>query len=319
MSSIIKKSLLILLATIFAIIIATLFYFLMPIDTKQNIKLPSSNSSKIISFLKNKGYSVNLLDKIFLDIATNPKKGWLYINKKRLPRYKFLKQIGSYSNHYTPFTIIPGETTYYILKDLSTKLNYNLNKLAIAYKNLAIYKEGNFLANTYNIPIYFKEKDTIKFLINSSFKEYKKISNRYFKNFNKDKWKKIVIVASIIEKEAANKKEMPLIASVIYNRLQKRMRLQMDGTLNYGRYSHTKITPQRIKNDKSSYNTYKFKNLPKEPVCNVSKNSIISAIKPADTNYLYFMKNSQGTHNFSTKYKSHIKNIKKRKKELKYK
>ena len=52
------------------------------------------------------------------------------------------------------------------------------------------------------------------------------------------KWFKILTIASIIQKEAANDAEMPLVASVIYNRLDKGMRLQMDGTLNYGIYSH---------------------------------------------------------------------------------
>ena len=316
MSRMVKKLIVAFIVAILITVVLIGIYFNTPIKTKQNLKLPSSNSSEIIDYLKDKNYSVNILDRVFLYIFTTPKEGWVYINKKELPRYKFLKQVGSYANHYTPITIIPGETTYFVLKMLESKLNFNINKLAIAYRDLAVYKEGNFLANTYNIPIYFKEKDTIKFLIDKSFKEYKKISNKYYDNFNKDNWKKIVIIASIIQKEAANKKEMPLISSVIYNRLKKRMRLQMDGTLNYGKYSHTKVTPQRIKKDKSSYNTYKFKGLPKEPVCNVSTNAIDAAINPAQTNYLYFMKNSKGTHNFSKEYKKHIQNIKLRKKEL---
>ena len=316
MSSMAKKVIIFLVITLLVFIGG---YFLTPIKTKQNLKLPSSNSSEIINYLKDKNYSVNILDKLFLDLFTNPREGWVYINKKELPRYKFLKQIGAYANHYTPITIIPGETTYYVLKMLEEKLNFDINKLAIAYKNLRVYKEGNFLANTYNIPIYFKEVDTIKFLIDKSFKEYKKIANKKLGSFDKKRWKEILIVASIIQKEAANKKEMPLVSSVIYNRLKKRMRLQMDGTLNYGKYSHTKVTPLRIKKDRSSYNTYKFKGLPKEPVCNVSKSSINAAINPAKTDYLYFMKNSKGTHNFSKEYKKHIQNIKIRKKDIKSK
>ena len=48
---------------------------------------------------------------------------------------------------------------------------------------------------------------------------------------------------------------MPKVSSVIYNRLKKDMPLQMDGTLNYGKYSHIKVTPKRIKTDKSGFNT----------------------------------------------------------------
>jgi len=293
---------------IFLIALFLGLYFILPISTKRNLNLPSNKPKEIIDYLKDKNYNVNYLDYLFLKLTSKPMKGWVYINKTKLPRYKFLLTIGSKKAHYIPFTIIPGETTYFVLKDMAKKLNYNLFNLHIAYKDLALYKEGNFLANTYNIPLYFKERDAIKFLMENSFKSYKKI----FKNIRKKEWKKYLIIASIIQKEAANNKEMPLVASVIYNRLKKNMRLQMDGSLNYGKYSHIKITPQRIKQDKSFYNTYKFKGLPKEPVCNVSKEAIKAAINPAKTNYLYFVKGKNG-HNFSSEYKTHLKNIKKRK------
>ena len=300
-----------------AFMLAITLYFLTPVKTKQNLKLPSSNAQEIIIFLKQKNYSVNFLDRVFLKSLTKPLKGWIYISKKELPRYKFLKEISSYSNHYTPITIIPGETTHFVLLNLAKKLNMNIDKLKTNYAIMKKYKEGNFLANTYNIPIYFKEADTIKYLINNSFKSYKKISKKYLNNFDLKVWKKVITIASILEKEAANKKEMPIISSVIYNRINKKMRLQMDGTLNYGIYSHTKVTHFQIKNDKSSYNTYKHKGLPKEPVCNVSSTSIIAALMPSKTNYLYFMKSSSKGHNFSTEYKTHIENIKKRKASLK--
>ena len=301
---------------IFILILTIAIYFITPIKSKQNIKLPSNNSSEIISYLAKKSYSVSFLDTIFLKLFTKPQAGWVYISKKKLPRYKFLKELGSYSNHYTPITIIPGETTHFVLINIAKKLNLDLNKLKSNYNVLAKYKEGNFLANTYNIPIYFKEADTIKYLIDKSFKSYKKISKTYLNSYNPKIWKNVITIASILEKEAANKQEMPIIASVIYNRLHKKMRLQMDGTLNYGKYSHKKITHFRIKNDNSSYNTYKHKGVPNEPVCNVSKASIIATLMPKKSNYLYFMKNSKGSHNFSSEYKTHIQNIKKRKESL---
>jgi UPF0755 protein len=103
---------------------------------------------------------------------------------------------------------------------------------------------------------------------------------------------------------------MPIVASVIYNRLKKGMKLQMDGALNYGRYSHTKITAKRLRSDTSRYNTYKYKGLPPYPVCNVSFDAIKAAIFPAKTSYLYFVKLRNGKHSFSRRYSSHIRKVK---------
>jgi UPF0755 protein len=129
-------------------------------------------------------------------------------------------------------------------------------------------------------------------------------------------WQRILTIASIIQKEAANRKEMPLVASVIYNRLKRKMRLQMDGTLNYGRYSHVRVTPRRIRDDNSTYNTYKHRGLPEAPVCNVSTAAIRAALHPAKTDYLYFFRNDWGTHDFSKNYRKHLKKVQKKRKEL---
>jgi len=72
------------------------------------------------------------------------------------------------------------------------------------------------------------------------------------------------------------------------------------------------VTPQRIKNDTSAFNTYKYKGLPPSPIGSVSFDAILSAIRPAKTNYLYFMKNEQGVHDFTDTFQSHRQNIKKR-------
>jgi len=300
-------------------VLAVVGYFVTPINTKRNLKLPSNNPDEIVKYLQDKNYSVNILDATFLKLFTKPFKGWVYISKSKMPRYKFLLELGSYKNHYTPITIIPGETTYFVLKNIAKKLDLKESNLEKAYKDLAIFKEGNFIANTYNIPIYFKERDTIDYLLKTSYKVHNRFATKYNIDYKSNIYKDFITIASIIQKEAANRKEMPLIASVIYNRLEKKMRLQMDGALNYGKYSHTKVTKERIKKDKTTYNTYKHKGIPKNPVCNVSIDALKASLNPAETNYLYFMKKDAKSHRFSTKYKEHIKNIKKRKEDIKKK
>ena len=140
-------------------------------------------------------------------------------------------------------------------------------------------------------------------------KKYEKLATKYLKKYDKKEWLKYLIIASIIQKESANRAEMPIVASVIYNRLSIDMPLQMDGTLNYGKYSHIKVTPKRIRTDKSKFNTYKNRGLPPYPICSVSIDAIESALKPATTKYLYFMKNRDGVHDFTDSYKSHLNNI----------
>jgi len=103
---------------------------------------------------------------------------------------------------------------------------------------------------------------------------------------------------------------MPIIASVIENRLNKGMKLQMDGTLSYGKYSHKTITSKRIRKDTSYYNTYIHGGIPPAPLCTVSIEALRAALHPKKTNYLYFMLNKKGRHDFSASYKQHVKHIK---------
>ncbi len=102
---------------------------------------------------------------------------------------------------------------------------------------------------------------------------------------------------------------MPLISSVIYNRLEKNMRLQMDSTLNYGPYSHTVVTHERIKTDNSHYNTYKHKGLPKSPLGTVSLDAFHAANNPIESDDLFFMLSAEGGHHFTATYEEHLENI----------
>ncbi|MGE0051102.1 MAG: endolytic transglycosylase MltG, partial [Arcobacter sp.] len=131
-----------------------------------------------------------------------------------------------------------------------------------------------------------------------------------FGMYDKNKWFNYLILASVIQKEAATTNEMPIVASVIQNRLKKGMKLQMDGTLNYGKYSNEIVTADRIREDNTSYNTYKFVGLPKDPICAVSLNAIKAAIFPVKSNYLYFVReNKTGLHKFASTFEEHQANI----------
>ncbi len=250
------------------------------------------------------------LDSLLLRVIGSPQSGWIDIKDEKLRRADFLYKLTSAKAALRNITLIPGETTYIFLNQLASNLNLDRNKLQIMYDKYTPIEEGAFVPDTYKIPIGINEEMLVKLLLNESKKQMIKLSNKLFGSFNEKKWFHFVAVASVIQKESANNEEMPLVSSVIYNRIKKGMKLQMDGTLNYGEYSHMKVSPKRIRNDNTIYNTYKHKGIPSIPVCNVGFDAIRAAVFPAQTDYLYFMKSKSGTHDFSCNYSTHLRNIK---------
>lgn len=294
-----------------AFIISFAFYTTLPVKTTKTLLVPQGSISHIIAQLTKQGYALSVIDKYLLVLMGQPQSGWVNIGSSELNRVDFLYKLTTAKAKMEKITLIPGETKEIFLDIISKKLGLNKVKLDSYYKRFSKYPEAGIYADTYYVPYGITEKHLMFFLTTESEKKYKEISKKVYGTYRQKQWLKILIIASIIQKEAANTEEMPIVASVIFNRLKKGMRLQMDGTLNYGKFSHTKVTPERIKNDTSRFNTYKYKGLPHSPIGAVNLSSLKAAMKPTTTNYLYFMKNSQGVHDFTDTYKKHRKNIKK--------
>ena len=112
----------------------------------------------------------------------------------------------------------------------------------------------------------------------------------------------LVTVASLIEREVKLDEERPLVASVIYNRLNKNMKLQMCSTVQYALGTpKARLMNSDLKID-SPYNTYQNAGLPAGPIASPGQASISAALHPADTDYLYFVLKSAGSgkHNFAS-------------------
>jgi UPF0755 protein len=111
----------------------------------------------------------------------------------------------------------------------------------------------------------------------------------------------VVIVASLVEKEAASHEEKPLIVSVIYNRMRKDTPLQIDATIQYAlKRPKANLSLADLKVD-SPYNTYENKGLPPGPICSPGRESLLAALNPANTNYLYYVLEANGEKHFFTK------------------
>lgn len=216
-------------------------------------------------------------------------------------------------------TLVEGRTFNQLLADMAKQplLKHDITNLSDAdmMQQLGVAEvnpEGLFFPDTYFYPRGFSEKTILQ-------RAYQKMQTYLTQAWAKrdpsvpytDVYQAL-IAASIIEKESANSNERPLIASVIINRLQKGMPLQMDPTVIYGLgpQFNGNITVKDLQTA-TPYNTYTKKGLPPTPIAMPSASSIQAALHPASTNYLYFVaKGSDGTHQFSTTLGQHDKAVK---------
>ena len=121
-----------------------------------------------------------------------------------------------------------------------------------------------------------------------------------------------VTMASIVEKETAVDTERPEVASVFYNRLKRRMTLSTDPTVIYAALRDDRYRGTIYRSDlqyDSAYNTYRHTGLPPGPISNPGKPSLLAAMHPANTDYLYFVSDNQGHHRFSSTPEEHARNV----------
>ncbi len=119
----------------------------------------------------------------------------------------------------------------------------------------------------------------------------------------------IVTMASIIEKEAANDKDRSIIAGILYKRLAKGMKLEVDSTINYLTGKNDPQASYADLNIDSPYNTYKYYGLPPGPICNPGLSALKAAIYPKESPYLFYLhRQDTGETIFSRTYDEHLRN-----------
>ena len=226
--------------------------------------------------------------------------GEFYIEQD-ISALKLLEIISNPSNVINRITIVEGWT--------NKQLNFELSKFFKKTKDIA-YED--IIADT-----YFLEK-------NSDFKNFNKnlitIKSKYMNNF-KDNivYKKfteneIMTIGSLLEKEGLDIEDKKKISSVIYNRLNKKMKLQIDATVIYaltnGEYSMKRnLLLKDLKID-HPYNTYIYNGLPPKPISYVGKETLDIIFENYKTDFLfYFFNKSLNRHIFSKTYEEHRKKL----------
>lgn len=189
------------------------------------------------------------------------------------------------------------------LMEAAKNFSYNYSFLDPAELGDANRLEGYLFPDTYEFYAYMEPSSAINKFLDNYGRRVTDEMEAQAANRGKT-MDEIIIIASLIEKEAGNNEERGKIASVIYNRLNAGMPLQIDATVNYIT-GNNEIADGDLEID-NPYNTYVYKGLPPGPISNPGLASINAALNPENTGYYYYaLDTSTMTHKFSRTYEEH--------------
>ena len=268
------------------------------IEKNQSIDSIITNNFKNISIYER--YIFKIFYKFFIFNKNKIHYGEFNINEKTSVN-KFLVKISKPSNIRRKITIIEGSNKY----DLNIKLSEY-------FKEPSLISYNEILADTY----YYSYSENFNDL-HSKLKKFK--TDFFNKNRNHILFKKfsdeeIIVIGSLIEKEGLDSLDKKKIFSVIKNRIEKKMRLQIDATVIYaltdGKYNlKRKLSIDDLK-FKHPSNTYLINSLPPEAISYVGTKTIELMLENYNTEYLfYFFNESKKKHIFSTTYKEHTNKL----------
>lgn len=279
--------------------------------------LPSGWYSQQVGtyLLEKKIISSHLKFKVMLKLSHSAKeiKAGYYTLNDGMSVNEIIQTISSGHSEQIKLTIPEGYTNRQI-GDLLVKMNISKSRelflqVASSKKILQKYNivgdssEGYLFPDTYFIPRYFTNEDVVYMML-ERFVEV----TRSFSDFPSDPQEihQLIILSSIVEREAQRKEERGLIAGVFKNRLEKNIPLESCATV---QYLFEKPKARLYYSDleiKSPYNTYKNSGLPPTPIANPGKAAIEASLHPENTDYLFFVVRGDGFHQFSKTYNKHL-------------
>lgn len=209
-------------------------------------------------------------------------------------------------------TVTPGMRKEQIAEKLKVKFNWSQQNV----DGFLSFPEGPYFPDTYLVPKTETGKQVGQRMINKFNEVFAPLAPQFLaQNIKNDTALKI---ASLVQREAGGKEDMPIIAGIIWNRLLKGMRLQIDASNQYiigksGDWwpSLTNTTTRQALKIDSPYNLYLNKGLPPTPICNPSLDTLKAVLNPAETDCFFYLHDKTKQIHCSVTYEEHIQNIKK--------
>lgn len=281
-----------------------------PINTQITIE-QGTDIKKITDILQNEGVvKSKMLLYYTLVFFHEPAdiKASTYIFENSMTTFEVAKKLteGDFDTNLLRFTHLEGERASQIADKAAESLpNFDKEKFIKEAEEV----EGRLFPDTYFIPVTYNEKDLLKLMLDTFEVKIEKLQQQIDEStLSLDE---IIILASIIEREANDEESMKLVSSVLQNRLKINMPLQADASVEYILNKPlSELTAEDLKVN-SPYNTYLNIGLPPTPIGNPGLNSIEAVLKPAESNYLYYITDDDGIFHYAKTYKEHLINIEK--------
>lgn len=281
-----------------------------PLSTKEEIieinVEPNDNFSRVLSRLDNEGVLRNLLlTRIYFrfnPMETALKPGTFRVNAQG-SLHDIIKELNEGQDIYEVTVTIPeGFTIERMGETFEEKGLFSKEAFIQAVKNYIVpswldnIEERHYILEGFLAPATYKFRkgQTPSYVVDTMYKAFVNRMYAIFKETGEElptsEWNELITIASMIEREAANVEEMPRVASVIYNRLSRGDKLQLDATVVYalGLNSKDKVTLEDLKVE-SPYSTYYVRGIPIGPIASPGAAAIKAAINPEITDFLYYV------------------------------
>lgn len=232
-----------------------------------------------------------------------------------LPPYALLNYLARARPHLIKVTIPEGVRSEQVAAILARKVGVDSARfmqlvrdslfaraLGVQADNL----EGYLLPETYLLPWQPDERELVRMMVRNTLRLFEPDSIQQRLHQLNMSIHQVLTLASIIEGEVMVDSERVLVSSVYHNRLRRGWRLQADPTIQFLLKGKPRRLTYRDLEIDSPYNTYRYSGLPPGPINNPGRRSILAALYPAPTDYLYFVATGDGGHHFSRTQREHL-------------
>lgn len=306
------------LATVLAVIVIAGLYFYIaalneplddfPVNRPINIE-QGTEVKKITEILENEGVVQSdslLYYALVLLYDSTDIKASSYVFEEPLTTFEIAERLtkGDFDTDLIRFTHFEGERVSLLAERAEAILpNFNATSFTAAAEPL----EGKLFPDTYFVPTTYTDAELLE-LLSSTFDE-KMLEIDELIQGSSYTLDKILILASIIEREANTVDSKKTISGIFQNRLNAGMPLQADASIEYVLDKPlSELTAEDLEID-SPYNTYLYPGLPPTPIGNPGLDAIMAVLEPTESEYYYYITDNDGEFHYAETYTKHLRNI----------